>query len=147
MGYLTVISHQIQVSPNGISLGRHFFKWGFWDITNWGLSLSPPFSPCCTASEVGGNHFWTTAPSGCRRKESLGWLLVGRELRSHKYPYSPLKGKLRSYQDGSNQMQVGDSTEGRDSFSMRYVDSSAVFFEAIHHYGYQWFTYIYMYVM
>ena len=41
-------------------------------------------------------------------------------------------------------MQVGDSTEGRDSFSMRYVDSSAVFFEAIHHYGYQWFTYIYI---
>ena len=31
---------------------------------------------------------------------------VGRELRSHKYPYSPLKGELRSYQEGSNQMLV-----------------------------------------
>ena len=43
-------------------------------------------------------------------------------------------------------MQIGDSTEGRDSFSMRYVDSSTFFFEAIHHYGLQCFTYIYMYI-
>jgi len=34
----------------------------------------------------------------------LHWLLVARELRSQGYPYSPLKGELRSYQEGSNQM-------------------------------------------
>jgi hypothetical protein len=45
-------------------------------------------------------------------------MAVGRELRSQGYPYSPLKGELRSYQEGSNQMLVKQEINGDFSWDI-----------------------------
>ena len=67
-----------------------------WWFSHWNLHLHRIFLPRLIKKD--GRCLTRGNP------RDLNWLLVGRELRSHGYPYSPLKGELRSYQEGSNQM-------------------------------------------